>query len=466
MKSSARCRRVAQPLEQLHQVPLRDRVESRGRLVGDQQLRVGRERARQQHPLALPARELVRVGPRQTLRTPRARPRRADRRPGPPHARRGNPRWSLAASLTWKPTERTGLSARAGSWNTRPARPPRSEAQASLVRGEHVLAADSTRVPAAIVPGSGISRRSASAVSVLPHPDSPTSPTTSPSSTVRTDPVDHSAPAVPVARERRPRRSQTSRSGHGSDSTRSSARSGGQPTWRRGGAAGKSPSSRSLLAIGLPCRPAAGPATHSGRRWVVSSTQGRTPGTRARGAGDRAGRGRRAHRREPLLRPARRVPQARSRRATASRSSWRRARVIQVAILSGRLAAAVKARLADLGIAARPRRPGEPGQEGGTSRPSPRGWGSACDEVAFMGDDLPDLPALASAGLAACPADAVRGGPGAVAPRVPASRRRTARCASSSKLVLEARGRWVERDGRVDGRRPPRGNSSGRSDGK
>jgi 3-deoxy-D-manno-octulosonate 8-phosphate phosphatase (KDO 8-P phosphatase) len=60
-----------------------------------------------------------------------------------------------------------------------------------------------------------------------------------------------------------------------------------------------------------------------------------------------------------------------------------------------------------------------------------------------MGDDIPDLPALASAGLAACPADAAEearelshlvcqasGGYGAVRELV--------------KLVLEARGRWAE----------------------
>jgi len=36
-----------------------------------------------------------------------------------------------------------------------------------------------------------------------------------------------------------------------------------------------------------------------------------------------------------------------------------------------------------------------------------RGRGLTLGEVAFVGDDLPDLPALRAAGLAACPADAL-----------------------------------------------------------
>jgi 3-deoxy-D-manno-octulosonate 8-phosphate phosphatase (KDO 8-P phosphatase) len=69
--------------------------------------------------------------------------------------------------------------------------------------------------------------------------------------------------------------------------------------------------------------------------------------------------------------------------------------------------------------------------------------GIGSDAVAFMGDDLPDLPALAAAGLSACPADAVpdvrqrchvvcsaAGGGGAVRELV--------------EVVLTARGRWQE----------------------
>lgn len=113
---------------------------------------------------------------------------------------------------------------------------------------------------------------------------------------------------------------------------------------------------------------------------------------------------------------------------------------IVVAILSGRLAPPLKARLADLGI-------GHPLVIEG-SRNKRRDLATLArrlklglGEVAYVGDDLPDLPALADAGLAVCPADAsdevrsrchyicqAAGGRGAVREVV--------------KLLLMARGRW------------------------
>jgi len=115
---------------------------------------------------------------------------------------------------------------------------------------------------------------------------------------------------------------------------------------------------------------------------------------------------------------------------------------IPVAILSGRVSAPLRARLADLDI-------GDAIVIQG-SRDKGTGLRLLCErlglepaEVAFMGDDLPDLPALALAGLAACPADAARevrerchvvcqapAGRGAVRELV--------------ELVLVARGRWDE----------------------
>lgn len=113
---------------------------------------------------------------------------------------------------------------------------------------------------------------------------------------------------------------------------------------------------------------------------------------------------------------------------------------IAVAILSGRVSAPLRARLADLGIDERLVVQG--------SRDKGAGLRTLCDrlgfepaEVAFMGDDLPDLPALATAGLAACPGDA--------APEVRA--RCHVVCATPAgsgavrelvELVLTARGRW------------------------
>jgi 3-deoxy-D-manno-octulosonate 8-phosphate phosphatase (KDO 8-P phosphatase) len=114
---------------------------------------------------------------------------------------------------------------------------------------------------------------------------------------------------------------------------------------------------------------------------------------------------------------------------------------IPVAVVSGRVLPAVKARLADLGIPRDLTIQGSRDKKADLATLAAR-LGVALDEVAFMGDDIPDLPALACAGLAACPADATeearerchyvcvaRGGHGAVRELV--------------KLVLEARGRWA-----------------------
>ncbi len=114
----------------------------------------------------------------------------------------------------------------------------------------------------------------------------------------------------------------------------------------------------------------------------------------------------------------------------------------QVAILSGRLAAAVRARLSDLGIPRKLTVQGSRDKKADITTLAGR-LGLGVHELAYMGDDIPDLPALACAGLAACPADASEearershfvsrapGGHGAVRELV--------------KLILEAHGRWVE----------------------
>jgi 3-deoxy-D-manno-octulosonate 8-phosphate phosphatase (KDO 8-P phosphatase) len=113
---------------------------------------------------------------------------------------------------------------------------------------------------------------------------------------------------------------------------------------------------------------------------------------------------------------------------------------LAVAVLSGRLAPPLRARLADLGV------PPELVIQG--SRDKARDLERLLDrlsclaaEVCFVGDDLPDLPALLRAGLSVCPADAVSevrerchvvcrasGGNGAVREVV--------------ELILSARGRW------------------------
>lgn len=113
---------------------------------------------------------------------------------------------------------------------------------------------------------------------------------------------------------------------------------------------------------------------------------------------------------------------------------------IRLAILSGRLAPPVKARVVDLGIESRLVVQGSRDKRQDLDELARR-LGLELGEIAFMGDDLPDLPALGRAGLAACPADA--------APEV------RARCqfVSSSpggrgavrdliEFILRARGRW------------------------
>lgn len=115
---------------------------------------------------------------------------------------------------------------------------------------------------------------------------------------------------------------------------------------------------------------------------------------------------------------------------------------IKVAVLTGRVSAAVTARLAELGVPPHLAVQGSRDKRGDIADLAVR-LGISLAGVAFMGDDIPDLPALATVGLAACPADAADevklrchyvaaapGGRGAVRDLV--------------RLVLEARGRWPD----------------------
>ena len=82
---------------------------------------------------------------------------------------------------------------------------------------------------------------------------------------------------------------------------------------------------------------------------------------------------------------------------------WRRAGH-RVAILSGRRAEVVDRRAAELGIA--------PVIQGAKDKAAALrellgGLGVVPERACYMGDDLPDLPALAVVGLAACPSDAL-----------------------------------------------------------
>lgn len=113
---------------------------------------------------------------------------------------------------------------------------------------------------------------------------------------------------------------------------------------------------------------------------------------------------------------------------------------LAIAVLSGRVAPPLQARLADLGI------PPELVIQGSLDKGRDiatlaRRLQLSLEEVAFLGDDIPDLPALAVVGLAVCPADAAAevrqrchlitgaaGGRGAVREAV--------------ETILRAQGRW------------------------
>lgn len=113
---------------------------------------------------------------------------------------------------------------------------------------------------------------------------------------------------------------------------------------------------------------------------------------------------------------------------------------LAVAVLSGRVAPPLTARLADLGIPAQLVIQGSL-DKGRDIVKLAKLLELDLEEVAFVGDDIPDLPALAAVGLAVCPADAVPevrascqvvtgapGGRGVVREAV--------------ELILRAQGRW------------------------
>ena len=81
MRISASPSSRAQPREQVEHLRLHDHVERGGRLVGDHQRRPARERERDHRPLALAARELVRVGAPVRAREPDRAQQLGDRAP-------------------------------------------------------------------------------------------------------------------------------------------------------------------------------------------------------------------------------------------------------------------------------------------------------------------------------------------------------------------------------------------------
>lgn len=120
-----------------------------------------------------------------------------------------------------------------------------------------------------------------------------------------------------------------------------------------------------------------------------------------------------------------------------------RAADLRIAILSSRASAAVTRRMAELGVSEVHQGLADKAAALDALRER---LGLAVGEVAMMGDDLPDLPAMARAGLALAPANAVaevkraahwvarrRGGDGAVREAV--------------EMLLKARRAWPPRSG-------------------
>jgi 3-deoxy-D-manno-octulosonate 8-phosphate phosphatase (KDO 8-P phosphatase) len=113
---------------------------------------------------------------------------------------------------------------------------------------------------------------------------------------------------------------------------------------------------------------------------------------------------------------------------------------ISVGILSGRMAPPLQARLRDLGIAPKLVIQGSRDKGRDIERLARRN-GCTVAETTYMGDDLPDLPALARVGFAACPADAAP----EVRARCQLVTSTTGGCGAVRELIetiLRSRGSW------------------------
>ena len=162
-------------LEQVEDLRLHRDVERRHRLVADDQLRLQRERARDADPLALAARELVRVA----VVVLRAEARRASSSSWTRCFASFSVWWIANGSPMIWPTLLRGFSDEYGSWKiiciSLPQRP-----QLALRAVRDVAAVEADRARRSARAGATIRR----AVVDLPQPDSPTMPSVSPRFTV------------------------------------------------------------------------------------------------------------------------------------------------------------------------------------------------------------------------------------------------------------------------------------------
>ena len=169
---------LLQLAEQLEHARLHRHVEGARRLVGDEQLRVERERPRERGALTLPAGQLVREPLAERLRQLHRLEQLVDLRRGRASASRA-PVCTMSGSATFCAIVSSGLKLVAGSWKTKPS---------SLRRGRN----SRSRTPSISVPSTrsdpsatGVRPAIARPIVVLPEPLSPTRPSTSPGAIVK-----------------------------------------------------------------------------------------------------------------------------------------------------------------------------------------------------------------------------------------------------------------------------------------
>ena len=181
---------LLQVAQQVDDLRLDRHVERRDRLVGDDELRVDGERARDADALALAARELVRVARARGRAT--ARPASAARRRAraPPRPRAS--RWIVERLVEHAADRQARVQARVRD-------PGRRSASGAAARASRGAAAPTISCPSNFtLPAVGsISRRMQRPVVVLPQPLSPTSPSTSPARD------ENETPSTALARARR-----------------------------------------------------------------------------------------------------------------------------------------------------------------------------------------------------------------------------------------------------------------------
>ena len=129
-------------VDQIHDHRLRGHVEAGGRLVGDQERRLCRQRDRDHDALAHAARHFERIGLGAARRVGDADRRAASRSRWSGASRRGTLPWRISTSAICRPTVRIGLSAVRGFWKIIAISRPRTSASWLGLGGEQIEPAE------------------------------------------------------------------------------------------------------------------------------------------------------------------------------------------------------------------------------------------------------------------------------------------------------------------------------------